>query len=105
MKWIKVKDQLPPEGKYILARHSRGSWIDSRDQENVNCVVVRLEKGISSKERERLSKGNQKDIERSNEIRGCDQGGNNKVPYCFYEFGPDSFFGQDISHWMEIPSL
>lgn len=75
--WISVDERLPPYGKYVLARHSRGTWLDSTDQENVNCVVVkRIEDQIY---------------------------GNNRVPYIWYQFGPDDFFGQDISHWMEIP--
>ena len=36
MAWIKTSDRLPQEGKYVLARHNRGTWIDSDDQENVN---------------------------------------------------------------------
>ena len=49
MNWINTKDKLPEEGKYVLARHNRGTWNDSDDQENVNCVVVKLVKGLSKK--------------------------------------------------------
>ena len=45
--WISTKDRLPVEGKYVLTRHNRGTWGDSDDQKNVNCVVVKLVKGIS----------------------------------------------------------
>lgn len=79
MEWIRTEDALPPFGKYVLARHSRGTWRDSDDQENVNCVVLKRVK--------------------------CEVGGNNLVPYKWKEFGPDSFFGQDISHWCPIPEL
>lgn len=35
MNWISTKDKLPEEGKYVLARHNRGTWHDSTDQANV----------------------------------------------------------------------
>ena len=56
MKWISTEDGLPKEGVYVLARHNRGTWHDSDDQANVNCVVVKLKKGISKKERELMKK-------------------------------------------------
>lgn len=77
--WIDVKDELPPFRKYVLARHNRGTWHDSTDQENVNCVVV---KRIPARVQD-----------------------NNLVPYEYSEFGPDHFFGQSITHWMHIPPL
>ena len=75
--WISTNEQLPEVGKYVLARHNRGTWIDSTDQDNVNCVVV---KRVKDK------------IE-----------GNNRVPYSWSEFGPDHFFGQSITEWTHIP--
>jgi hypothetical protein len=79
MLWIKTTDMLPPFGKYVLARHNRGTWFDGADQENVNCVVV-------------------KRVAASVE-------GNNLVPYEWDQFGPDRFFGQEITHWMRIPEV
>lgn len=115
MKWINTKDKLPPEGKYVLARHNRGTWHDSTDQENVNCVVVKLSKGISIVEREQMKKGELPDpIEklisnvgisesrRSSVYCSEDEEGNNLVPYNWVEFGPDSFFGQSIICWTPI---
>lgn len=78
-RWISVKTSLPPLGKYVLCRHTRGTWYDNDDQANVNCIVL---KRIGAK------------IE-----------SNNKVPYEWSRFGPDKFFGQDISHWMPIIPL
>lgn len=98
MKWISTKEELPQEGKYVLARHNRGTWHDSSDQENVNCVVVKLRKGISKKQRELLLD----DDARKRRYTSDDEDGNNQVPYSFYEFGPDHFFGQSITHWMPI---
>ena len=119
MNWISTKDRLPEEGKYVLARHNRGTWHDSTDQENVNCVVVKLVKGISLKEREAM-KGTNKDVQisppedhgfykisglRSDTYMFGDEEGNNTVPYAWNMFGPDSFFGQTITHWMPIEPL
>jgi hypothetical protein len=101
-KWVNVSDALPEEGKYVLARHTLGTWHDSTDQENVNCVIVKLIKGISSEEREvLLNEGNQ---------RGCiftssDEHGNNRRPYSWVSFGPMGLFGQEVSHWQPLPPL
>lgn len=78
MKWIRTTDRLPEFGRYVLARHNRGTWID--DDPNVNCVVVKR-------------------------VPDYNQGGNNLMPYTWFEFGPDSFWGQEIDWWMEIPEV
>jgi len=99
--WILVKDKLPEEGKYVFARHNRGTWNDTDDQENVNCVVVKLIKGISQKERNKLDVNSK----RYKTYSIGDEWGNNLVPYSWKEFGSDEFFGQSITHWMKIPPL
>lgn len=119
MSWINVKDKLPEEGKYVLAKHNRGTWHDSDDQENVNTVVVKLVRGISEKERKEM-KGTSKDYQdspaedhgfykisglRSDTYKQGDEHGNNMVPWVWDTFGADSFFGQSITHWMPIPPL
>ena len=115
--FILTKDQLPPEGKYVIARHNRTTWHDSTDQENVNTVIVKLKKGISLENRLKMINGELPDplIEGWNLSEGVhktprhriynaeDQHGNNHVPYCWLCFGPDQFFGQEITEWMEIP--
>jgi len=119
MNWINTKDKLPEEGKYVLARHNRGTWHDNTDQVNVNCVVVKLVRGISVEEREKRKKGELpqtfekswslsdgwREIERSQVYKAEDEAGNNQVPYNWQMFGPDSFFGQTITHWMPIDSF
>jgi len=111
MNWISTKDKLPEEGKYVLARHNRGTWNDSDDQENVNCVVVKLVKGLSKKDRQLMKEGKLPDTtiytesERYNIYKSEDEDGNNLVPYKWEMFGPDSFFGQTITHWMPIEPL
>ncbi|MFV0495691.1 DUF551 domain-containing protein [Mycobacterium sp.] len=124
MNWISTKDKLPEEGKYVLARHNRGAWNDSTDQSNVNCVVVKLIRGLSKKDRQLMKEGkvprtkeggqrynNNRDklvyteSERHNIYKSEDEHGNNLVPYKWEMFGPDSFFGQSITHWMPIKPL
>jgi hypothetical protein len=118
MKWISVNDRLPEGGEYVLAHHNRGTWHDDIDQKNVSCVVVKLIKGISRKERQQMIDGKIDDpiidagwclsegYTKSNRSRlyySQDEDGNNKRPYCWSSFGPDNFFGQDITHWMPLP--
>ncbi len=81
-------------GKWVLGRHNRGTWIDSDDPENVNCVVVKLKKGISQRERNGLSDDDSR--------KRLFTSGNNLVPYSFHTFGPDNFFGQTITLWQPI---
>lgn len=97
---IKTEDDLPPVGKYVIARHNRDTWQDSSDQTNVNCVVVKLRRGISLKEREKLAEDNP----RKKEFYSSDQHGNNLKPYYWDAFGPSSFFGHEITEWMFIPN-
>ena len=116
--WISVDDCLPPIREYVLARHNRGTWYDSDDQDNVNCVVVKLVKGITEEEREQMKRGEIDDPKIATTISGKpwpsprsslygpeDQHGNNRKPYYWSQFGPDQFFGQSITHWMLIPKL
>jgi hypothetical protein len=115
--WRDTAKELPPENKYVLARHNRGTWHDSTDQENVNCVLVKLVRGITEEDRVKMKSGELpdpvsqgwclsdgvKEHKRSNVYRSEDVHGNNLVPYYWKSFGPDSFFGQTITHWMPLP--
>ena len=119
MNWISTKDKLPEEGKYVLARHNRGTWNDSTDQKNVNCVVVKLVMGISKSESELMEKGELESpmvygfslsdgmsmLPRHKVYRSEDEDGNNILPYKWEQFGPDSFFGHTITHWTPIEPL
>lgn len=119
MSWIKTEDELPEPGKYVLARHNRGTWFDSQDQDNVNCVVVKLVRGLSKEDREKIKLGllpeqyydaydslsGHHKAKRSNSFSGDDEDGNNLKPYGWHEFGPDHFFGQEITHWQPIEKL
>lgn len=122
MKWNAITNhsdvsQLPPEGKYVLAMHNRGTWKDEEDPINVNCIVVKLIKGVSEEGRQKMQNGLMPDPfiksyngffepvfhNRSKIYRPEDQHGNNGYPYYWDQFGPDSFFGQDIIKWCELP--
>jgi hypothetical protein len=121
MNWIEIKSEkdLPPEGKYVIAKHNMGTWHDREDQENVNTVVVKLVRGISEKERQEM-RGTDNDYQysqpkdygyyrisglRSETHKFGDESGNNTVPWAWDSFGPGSFFGDSITHWMPIPPL
>lgn len=111
--WVSVDTELPPEGKYVFARHNKGTWRDGDDQENVNCVVVKLVRGLSQENRKKMESGelptevvrfvNGETALRHRVFRSEDEGFNNLRPYNWATFGPDSFFGQHILEWMEIP--
>lgn len=119
MEWISVENELPSEGKYVLVRHNRGTWKDATDQENVNCVVAKLVKGISQDEREKMRLGQinepsergwclsdgWRDTPRHLVYKAGDEHGNNHKPYYWSTFGVDSFNGQDITHWAKITTL
>lgn len=95
--WISVKDGLPKEKTYVLAIHNRENRVDPDDQQGVSTVVVKLIKGISEKERAQMS-----DCTRKQKYIRSDEGGNNKRPYCWEQFGADHFFGQVITYWKPI---
>lgn len=124
MNWISTKEKLPEEGKYVLARHNRRIWGDITDKENNNCVVVKLVKGLSKEDRqlmreEKIPSTMEEGMyyngdlnipihtknERYNVYKSEDEHGNNLVPYNWKMFGPDSFFGQTITHWTTIEPL
>lgn len=96
-RWISVEEELPEEGKWVIAKHSRGTWFDNSDQENVNVVIVKLRWGISEEQRERMPECERKRIYTSSDVFG-----NNTKPYAWETFGPGSFFGQEITHWRPI---
>jgi hypothetical protein len=107
-KWISTKDELPDERKYVLGRYAGENWSDPDDNENVNVVVVKLLKGITLDERDLIAKGlcdTNHEENRHNIFYASDEYGNNKLPYEWRTFGPSSFFGQDITHWMPIIKL
>lgn len=92
--------ELPPENKYVLIYCHERPWMDTDDPINVSWKVAKFIRGISKAEREAM--GNSL---RARIYRDCDEWGNNLVPYGFEEFGPDTYWGQEIDIWCELPSL
>lgn len=102
--WISVDDRLPEENEYVMI------WCGE-------LQIAKIEKGISKKERELMKNGEINDpveigwnasggyrqLRRSELYRACDEGWNNRVPYCWYvNGGMMKLFGQNVTHWMPI---
>ncbi len=106
--WISVKDRLPKEGGEVL--------IYSTHCQTHGIYVASISIGISEAVREKMRKGELPDppswswcradgwtaTPRSKVYKGCDEHGNNKVPYA-WSHGPYNWNGQDVSHWMPLP--
>jgi len=121
MYWISTEDRLPQEGKYVLARHNKTNWKDHTDQNNVNCVVVKLVRGISKEQREKMKSEEIIDPEieminpsrhfeyvtfkRSDIIFPEDEDGNNFKSYKWESSGSQSYYGQEITHWATIKPI
>lgn len=103
MEWIKIFsiDDLPPANKYYFVKLNINNWHDSDDQENVTTKVAKLCRGLSIEERSKLPSTHPNKYK----IRSCDEDGNNLVPYNWEQFGPGSYFGQDVSHYAYIPEI
>lgn len=93
------KGQLPENNTYVLCHHTRGTWRDSTDQAGCEWVVLKFIKGLSAEDRNKLPENDDRKKRWSKE----DEGFNNLKPYCWQEFGPDCFFGQDIDKWCHLP--
>ena len=91
-----AEGDLPEEGIYVIGYFENMPWYDDRDDPKYK--IVRLEKGISKKEREEMP-----NCERKYTYCAADEDGNNKKPYCWEEFGPATFNGQQCTAWHELP--
>lgn len=98
MKWHLTEKELPPEGIPVLIYIPNRPWFQGENPKHIRYKVAWLKKGISQKERKALSSND----ERKYIITGSDEYGNNLKPYSFEEFGPDSFFGQEVKAWAYI---
>jgi len=113
--WISTNNKLPKNNTYVLAHIIDRPWGDSDDQESIFYKVLKFEKGISQKERELMKQGkidcpmikwqDETESPRWKVQTGADEEGNNEKPYHWTEFGPGSYFGQEIDYWMDIPKL
>lgn len=99
------KGQMPPADKYVLIYVPNRPWIDGDDEHGVFWAVAKCVYGISKAERSELSKSSDPfDRYRARRYSSADEDGNNEKPYYFCEFGPDSFFGQEVDAWCELPT-
>ncbi len=100
MQKISVKDKLPEQNQYVLIHLTISNWGDDDDPAGKRYWrVAKFKKGISEEERERLPDNDR----RKREYHSEDAYGNNKVPYLWDEFGPNSHFGQDVDYWCALP--
>jgi len=100
MKKISVKDRLPRDKQYVLVHLTLNNWGDSDDPEGDRYyTVVKFVKGLSEEDRKKLPH----DDPNKYLFKGADVFGNNQVPYYWREFGPGSYFGQEVDFWFELP--
>jgi hypothetical protein len=100
MKWFKLDEKLPPNNTYILIHVPGRPWGDSSsDGKGLFYKVAKFVEGLSQKDRDALPEDNM----RKKTWRGCDENsGNNLTPYYFEEFGPGTYFGQEVNAWAFI---
>jgi hypothetical protein len=109
MGWISVEDKLPENGEMVFVY--LGNYRQSQKYD-----VVKFEKGISQEERQQMkdglladegvnvySNGHQVVAKRSSMFTASDEEGNNTKPYSWSNL-PMRYFGQDVTHWMPLPS-
>ena len=98
MKWHLTSKELPIDNSVVLIYVPYRPWECSTVVGDIHYKVAIFRKGISQKERKELPDSNK----RKHIIRGCDEYGNNLKPYGFEEWGPGSFFGQEVKAWTYI---
>lgn len=99
VKWTKIKTikDLPPEGLFVLAVQ-RSIWgRNAEDLAKRFLVVLRVEKGLSKKDREHMD-----DCDRKRTFCTADEADNNLVPWYWHGDGPMGYFGQEVTHWVEV---
>lgn len=94
MKWHLTEEELPEEKRLVIAYVPARCW-NWHGKGDIHYALVWLVKGISQQEREKMPLTNK----RKYNIYSQDEYGNNLVPYCWEEFGPNYFFGQEVKAW------
>ena len=97
MKWHLTEKELPEENRLVIAYVPNRNW-HWNGKGDIHYALVWLVKGISQQEREKLPLNDK----RKNTIYSRDEYGNNLVPYCWEEFGPAHFYGQEVKAWAYI---
>lgn len=94
-----TEHELPPEGVYVLAHHTRDTHHDPQDKEGCRWVVVKLVRGISLSDRKALPQSSR----RKHTWMPADEQGDNQRPYIWRLFGSGTFRGQEIDKWCHLP--
>ena len=94
MKWHLTKDKLPEENRLVIIYVPDEPW-SWHGKGDIHYKIAWLVRGLSKEDRKKLAK----DDPRKNTYCNADEHGNNLVPYCWEEFGPDCYFGQEVKAW------
>lgn len=101
-KMISVNDDLPKDKQYVLAHIVKNNWGDNDDPKGLRYFkVVKFERGLSKSDRDKLPVV----AKRKYHYYPADERDNNKRAYCWGEFGPGAYWGQEVDYWMELPLL
>ncbi len=92
MDWISTDDALPNDGAWVLIYAPGRPWDAPGSGGRHLLRVVQFERGRVVED----------DEDPPLPIGSCDQDGNNLRPYCWTEFGPTNFDGQEATHWASI---
>jgi hypothetical protein len=89
--WISCEEALPKPNQVVI--------VYAKESQMADYSICTFEKGISMEERRQMA-----GTERALRFKAADEHGNNTNPYCWRKFGPGTYFGQDVTHWMPLPS-
>ena len=90
--WIDCNEALPKPNQVVIVYAPKSQMY--------SFCVCKFEKGISTEERKQLA-----GTERALTFKASDEHSNNRKPYCWSKAGgPGTYFGQDVTHWMPLPS-
>lgn len=89
--WISCDQALPKPDQDVI--------VYAPESQIANYSICTFEKGISMEERKQMT-----GTQRALTFKAADEHSNNRKPYCWRKFGPGTYFGQDVTHWMPLPS-
>lgn len=99
--WISVDDEMPPDNSYVLVHYKGGNYRDDNHQFGCECKVMKFVKGLSLEQRNKLHTSHPD----KHTYRFCDEGFNNLKAYGWDEFGPCTYFGQDVDYWQHLTEI
>lgn len=94
-----VAENPPRDGQYVLVKLDKDNW-DDRGNDDVYFKVVKFVRGMSIAERAALPDTDW----RKTSWGSADEEGNNLRPYCWDTFGPSCYFGQEVTHYWDLPT-